>query len=56
MTEKKCVSCKSKITNDTGSTTFKCPSCGNRDIIRCKNCRKIAAKYRCPECGFEGPN
>jgi len=51
-----CGSCKARITNDEGNTIFNCPSCGKSTIIRCKHCREIAAKYKCSECGFEGPN
>ncbi|MDP2750574.1 MAG: zinc finger domain-containing protein [Nanoarchaeota archaeon] len=56
MSDKRCISCKIKITNDTGATSFTCPNCGKHEIVRCKGCRKTAAKYRCPECNFEGPN
>ncbi len=52
----KCGSCKKDITNDGGSVVFKCPSCGKYEIVRCKHCREIVAKYKCPGCGFEGPN
>ncbi|MBN2458606.1 DUF1610 domain-containing protein [Candidatus Woesearchaeota archaeon] len=51
-----CVSCKKQISNDNGSVIFKCPKCGKGLIVRCKDCRQIAAKYTCPECGFVGPN
>ncbi|MBW3003842.1 RNA-binding protein [Candidatus Woesearchaeota archaeon] len=51
-----CSSCKKNVTNDVGSVTFKCPRCGKADITRCKHCREIVARYKCPECGFEGPN
>ena len=58
MTEKNllCSSCKRGITNVVGSVIFKCPSCDKAEIIRCKNCREIVATYKCPQCGFEGPN
>jgi hypothetical protein len=58
MAEKKlvCISCRKDITNTSGSVVFKCPSCGKYDVVRCAHCRKIAAKYKCPECNFEGPN
>ena len=58
MVEKKaiCSSCKKDITNDVGSVKFKCPSCGKTEIVRCQKCRKIAANYKCAECGFIGPN
>ncbi|MFH1770700.1 MAG: zinc finger domain-containing protein [archaeon] len=45
-----------KMTNEFGSVTFKCPSCGKYDITRTKNERQIVKKYKCPGCGFEGPN
>ena len=51
-----CSSCKKRVANETGSTKFLCPKCGKTEIIRCKNCREIVAKYKCPECGFVGPN
>ena len=51
-----CISCKKDISNDQGSAIFQCPGCGDHQIIRCKHCRQIVAQYRCPECGFTGPN
>ncbi|MFC1697487.1 zinc finger domain-containing protein [Nanoarchaeota archaeon] len=51
-----CLSCKVKLANLTGSVKFKCPKCGEFEIIRCKHCRDIVAKYKCAACGFEGPN
>jgi len=54
--ELKCSSCKKRITNISGSVKFKCPACGKTEIVRCKHCREIVAKYVCPECKFEGPN
>lgn len=51
-----CSSCNKDITNDSGSVTFQCPGCGKFEIIRCSHCRKIVAQYKCPECGFVGPN
>lgn len=56
MAIKKCTTCKTTLTNNKGSTIFKCPSCGKQEIIRCSKCRETVAKYKCPECGFEGPN
>lgn len=56
MEANECVSCGKKVTNDSGSVTFNCPKCGKQVMIRCEHCREIAAKYRCAECGFEGPN
>ena len=54
--KKQCSSCKMSITNISGTAIFKCPKCGKTEIVRCKHCREIAAKYKCPECAFEGPN
>jgi len=54
--EKKCTSCGKNLTNDPSSTIFNCPGCGKQEINRCSHCRELAAKYKCPECGFEGPN
>jgi predicted RNA-binding Zn-ribbon protein involved in translation (DUF1610 family) len=52
----KCVSCNTSIVNDIGAVNFSCPNCGKYAIIRCSKCRKIVTKYKCPGCGFEGPN
>ncbi|MBI2576482.1 RNA-binding protein [Candidatus Woesearchaeota archaeon] len=51
-----CTSCKQRTTNAAGSTKFLCPACSKVEIVRCKHCRDIAAKYVCQECNFEGPN
>ncbi|MFA5141512.1 MAG: zinc finger domain-containing protein [Candidatus Woesearchaeota archaeon] len=51
-----CNSCKTELTNNIGSVQFKCPNCGKFELIRCAHCREIVAKYKCPECGFTGPN
>jgi len=51
-----CNSCKKSIANDGGSIKMPCPNCGKAEIVRCQYCRKIVAKYVCPECKFEGPN
>ncbi|MDP7115809.1 MAG: zinc finger domain-containing protein [Candidatus Woesearchaeota archaeon] len=52
----RCMSCRQNITNQSGNVKFKCPKCSKFEIIRCKHCREIAAAYKCPECGFTGPN
>ena len=54
--ELRCTSCNVRITNIVGSAKFKCPKCGETDIIRCAHCRKIVTKYRCPKCEFSAPN
>lgn len=51
-----CISCKRSVVNREGVTKFDCPSCGNYQIVRCGHCRKIVAKYTCPQCNFVGPN
>ncbi|MDO8740825.1 MAG: zinc finger domain-containing protein [Candidatus Woesearchaeota archaeon] len=51
-----CGTCKRRIANKEGSVILKCPSCGKGDIVRCYHCREISAKYKCDQCGFEGPN
>ncbi len=51
---KKCTSCKVDIANLKGSVKFSCPGCGEHEIIRCKHCREIAARYKCI-CEFTGP-
>jgi len=50
---KVCTSCKKEVSNDY--VEFKCSECGNVKIVRCNNCRATSTKYKCPECGFEGP-
>ena len=52
----KCISCNTSTVNEKGAVKFMCPSCGQYQIIRCENCRKIVTKYKCPNCGFVGPN
>lgn len=51
-----CSSCKRRVTNLEKTARFMCPKCGKYEIVRCGHCREIVAKYRCPGCGFEGPN
>jgi Zn-ribbon RNA-binding protein len=50
---KKCVSCGKEAI--FGYSEFGCPSCGKQKIIRCGDCKELAAKYTCPKCGFSGP-
>jgi LSD1 subclass zinc finger protein len=51
-----CISCKKKIANLKGAARFKCPQCLKATIVRCAHCRQTVIKYKCPECGFVGPN
>ncbi|RLG18975.1 RNA-binding protein [Nanoarchaeota archaeon] len=50
-----CVSCGKEITNDVHAVFFNCPNCGEFVVARCGMCRKKGVKYKCPNCGFEGP-
>jgi predicted RNA-binding Zn-ribbon protein involved in translation (DUF1610 family) len=52
----KCTATGKEITNDSGSVKFNCPNCGKGVIVRSLEARKLATKYTCPSCGFEGPN
>lgn len=56
MIDKICSSCKTKISSIGGGASFRCPNCNEAEIIRCKHCRQIAARYTCGKCGFSGPN
>ncbi|MBT5021661.1 RNA-binding protein [Candidatus Woesearchaeota archaeon] len=56
MAEDVCSSCKRRVSNMPGTVKFACPNCGDSEITRCTQCRKIVAKYTCPKCGFVGPN
>ncbi|MCS7097206.1 MAG: zinc finger domain-containing protein [Candidatus Methanomethylicia archaeon] len=49
-----CVSCKYPILPFEKGVMFPCPNCGYI-LWRDKRCRKLASKYRCFNCGFEGP-
>lgn len=42
--------------SEHGSVVFPCPQCGKSKIKRTFHERKIATKYKCPNCGFVGPN
>jgi Zn-ribbon RNA-binding protein len=56
MVTNKCITCKVSLANNKGAVKFLCPGCGKYEITRCGHCREIVAKYKCPECSFEGPN
>ncbi|MBS3125928.1 DUF1610 domain-containing protein [Candidatus Woesearchaeota archaeon] len=51
-----CTSCKKQITNTQGAVRFLCPNCSKVEIVRCRHCREIAARYTCTGCNFSGPN
>jgi predicted RNA-binding Zn-ribbon protein involved in translation (DUF1610 family) len=53
MLEGRCISCGKGLIVE-GYAQFPCPECGAL-IKRCRNCRVLSARYKCNECGFEGP-
>lgn len=55
MDKKVCISCNKEVSN-IGATIFNCPNCGKYEIVRCKHCKEIVAKYICKSCNFTGPN
>jgi len=56
MSGKTCGATGKKVVNDLGAVVFKCPKCGEHEIVRSTNARRNALKYSCPGCGFTGPN
>jgi len=50
-----CSSCGRLIPPSERGVAFYCPNCGKILIWRCRKCRKLSIKYKCPACGFEGP-
>ncbi len=44
-----------KIINQAGGITFKCPACSDSEISRSRKARELAKEYTCPKCGFIGP-
>lgn len=55
MTEAKYDEYGSKLVNESGSATFKCPACSGTEISRSKKARELVKEYTCPKCGFIGP-
>ena len=51
---KKCTSCNLGV--QEGATIFKCPKCGDEEIVRCSDCKRVGVRYKCKKCEFEGPN
>ncbi|MEM5811430.1 MAG: zinc finger domain-containing protein [Candidatus Aenigmatarchaeota archaeon] len=50
-----CTSCNRNILEKEHFTRFKCPNCGEFEIIRCKTCRALSVPYTCQKCNFMGP-
>ncbi|MFX0060699.1 MAG: zinc finger domain-containing protein [Candidatus Hermodarchaeota archaeon] len=52
----RCTSTNKVITpTDHGTVRFLCPNCGAFKIIRSSKARKFGIRYKCANCGFEGP-
>lgn len=34
---------------------FKCPNCGESEVVRCQSCRETLNPYVCGKCGNQGP-
>jgi predicted RNA-binding Zn-ribbon protein involved in translation (DUF1610 family) len=49
-----CTSCNTSIQVSGNFVKFKCPSCGEKLIVRCEACRSENVSYKC-KCGFVGP-
>jgi hypothetical protein len=37
------------------ASKFYCPNCHQVFVWRCEKCRKFSRRYKCINCGFEGP-
>jgi len=53
--ELKCSSCGENLVGQKDFVKFKCPDCGEEEIIRCRRCRNLSVSYKCGKCGFDGP-
>jgi len=50
-----CTSCTRPILPGTKAVRFNCPNCHQVLIWRDELCRKFSRRYKCVNCGFEGP-
>ncbi len=50
-----CTSCGGNVVAGDNYSRFKCPACGEEEILRCNSCKTTANKYTCKKCGFTGP-
>ena len=50
-----CTSCNRPVKPGERATKFYCPNCHQVLIWRCEKCRKFSRRYKCSNCGFEGP-
>ena len=53
--EMKCTTCGVNVQTEENFVRFKCPNCGEVEIIRCEKCRVRRVPYKCEKCGFVGP-
>lgn len=51
----KCTSCGVSLIGQEDFVKFKCPNCGEVEIIRCRRCKQLSNRYKCTKCEFEGP-
>lgn len=51
----RCTSCGINVLVKGEFVKFKCPNCGEAEIVRCSTCKALSNKYTCPKCGFIGP-
>ncbi|MCR8432815.1 MAG: zinc finger domain-containing protein [Crenarchaeota archaeon] len=52
----RCTSCNKFIDyTEEGNVIFLCPVCRESIIVRCKKCRRIGRRVKCPTCGTEYP-
>jgi Zn-ribbon RNA-binding protein len=50
-----CTSCNRPVKPAERAAKFNCPDCNVQLIWRCEKCRKFSRRYKCQNCGFEGP-
>jgi predicted RNA-binding Zn-ribbon protein involved in translation (DUF1610 family) len=50
-----CASCSRPVKPGERAVKFLCPNCHQVLIWRCEKCRKFSRRYKCSDCGFEGP-
>ncbi|MEM5802186.1 MAG: zinc finger domain-containing protein [Candidatus Aenigmatarchaeota archaeon] len=51
----KCSTCGTPVSAKRNFVRFKCPNCGEVEIIRCNTCKSLSNKYTCSKCLFTGP-
>ncbi|MBI2545403.1 MAG: DUF1610 domain-containing protein [Candidatus Aenigmarchaeota archaeon] len=55
MDKLQCTTCNTNVLARKNFVRFKCPKCGEVEIIRCSTCKNLGIKYTCSGCNFEGP-